>query len=143
MRKWLSFLLAVSLMLCLAGCANQEPKVWEWAQELKQEDIISAEPWRDDWEHIEMESLDDEDLSAFVMLLNALNKDSFTKNKHLRGGTSTYGMNVVIGSEIYHIHEAIGPHGALEMSYNGDLWWIDDEALSDFIQKVSSGNVIE
>lgn len=135
MKKLTVFILALVLVLGLIGCTEKEPTVWEWAQSLTQEEIISATPR---YEFKEFESLDDAEILELVTLLNNLTKSSFTYNKHLRGGTPTYGITIKIGSEIYHLNEATGPHGALEISYNEKLWWIDDAELSDFVQRVTT-----
>jgi len=140
MKKLIAFVLSLILALGLAGCAEKEPAIWEWAQALNQADIVSATPWsQDKWNQDgELEPLDDAETLELVTLLNNLTKDSFTHNKHLRGGTSTYGISIVIGSETYHLHQANGPHGALEVSYNEKLWWIDNGELSDFVLRVTN-----
>ena len=70
------------------------------------------------------------------MLLNKLTKDSFTENKDLTGGTPTFGIEIVTGSETYYINEYNGPNGALEIKHNEKQWIIDDTSLFDFIQGI-------
>ena len=135
MKKLTAFFLATLCVFGLAACSGSGEKVWDWTQSLEAKDIASAQIWNDnDWTE---RSLTEEEIRELVMLLNGLPKDSFTHNKHLRGGTSTYGIGMEIASVHYSLHEANGPHGTLEMEYDGKLWWIDDEALSSFVQKVA------
>ena len=139
MKKIIAVALALVLALALVGCSGGEAKVWEWAQSLDHEDIISATPWSQDKINQEdaFASLDDTQTLELITLLNKLTKDSFTHNKHLRGGTPTFGIEIVVASKTYRINQANGPHGSLEMSYNEKLWWIDNEELSAFIQELA------
>lgn len=137
MKRILLIILSLTCVLALAGCSDSKANVWNWVQELDPEDIDSAQMWNNtagDW--IE-KPLDDGQIQELVALLNALPQDSFTYNKHNRGGTSTYGIRICIASETFHLHQANGPHGSLEMEFEEKLWWIDNEALSDFVQKVT------
>ena len=110
--------------------------MWDWAQRLTCEDITSAIPQS---EFQKLEALDDAQTIELVALLNGLTKENFTHNRHLRGGTPTYRLELNIGSEIYYLNESIAPDGALEMEYNGKQWWIDSEALSNFVKRVTVG----
>ena len=138
MKRIIAVVLSFACVLGLFGCSGKETKVWEWAQGLDREDIISATPWSQDKinQNDAIDSLNDTQTLELVTLLNKLTKDSFTHNKHLRGGTPTYGMQIDIAGQTYYLNEANGPHGSLEMSYNEKLWWIDSEELSAFIQKL-------
>ena len=139
MKKMISLIFAITLALALVGCSDGKAKVWEWTQGLDQADIISATPWSQEKinQGDEFAALNDTQTRELVALLNELTKDSFTHNKHLRGGTSTYGMQINIAGQTYHLNEANGPHGSLELSYNEKLWWIDSQELSDFIRQMA------
>jgi len=139
MKRIIAVLFMFACVLGLSGCSGGETKVWEWTQSLHQVDIISATPWSQEKinQGDEFAALNDTQTRELVTLLNGLTKDSFTHNKHLRGGTSTYGMQINIAGQTYHLNEANGPHGSLELSYNEKLWWIDSEDLSDFIREMA------
>ena len=140
MKKIISFFLAAVCLLGLVGCSNNESSVWAWTQGLTQEEIVCATPWNQDKINADdvFAPLDEQETLELVTLLNKLTKDSFAENKHLRGGTATYGLEITLDSEIYHLNEANGPHGTLEVSYNEKLWWIDDAELSAFVQRVTT-----
>jgi len=112
--------------------------VWEWAQEIKRADITYATPWS---ESKTFEALNETETRGLVILLNKLTKDSFTENKELTGGTPSFGVEIVIGSECYYVNEYNGPNGRLELvRYNGKQWIIDNADLFAFIQEIT-GNV--
>lgn len=143
-------LIAVLLILVYAfglfGCANNEVRVWEWAQSLAQEDIVSAIPWHCDTEHTESEPLNEEEIRELAALLNGLTKKNFTENKHLVGITATVGINLETDSETYHINYAPSPYGKygmLEMKYGEKQWWIDDTALLAFFERVTDSRPTE
>ena len=140
MKKLLSFIFAMAFLLGLAGCANKEMKVWDWAQSLTQADIISVTPWCHDTERKELEPLNEAQILELVSLLNNLTKGSFTENKDLVGITPTVGITVKTASETYHINYAPSPYGKygmLEIGYNEKLWWIDNTALLDFFESIT------
>lgn len=143
-------LIAVLLILVYAfglfGCSNNEIRVWEWAQSLTQEDIVSAIPWHCGTEHTESEPLNDEEIRELAALLNGLTKKNFTENKHLVGITATVGINLETDSETYHINYAPSPYGKygmLEMKYGEKQWWIDDTALLAFFERVTDSRPTE
>ena len=145
MKNIISFFLAAVCLLGLVGCSNNESSVWAWTQGLTQEEIVCATPWNQDKINQDdaFAPLDEQETLELVTLLNKLTKDSFTHNEHLRGGTPTYGLEITLDSETYHLNQANGPHGTLEVSYNEKLWWIDDAELSAFVQRVTTEDPTE
>jgi len=146
MKKIISFFLAVVCLLGLVGCSNNKSNVWDWAQSLTQEDIVSVIPWHCDTEHTESEPLNEEEIRELAALLNGLTKKSFTENKHLVGITATVGINLETDSQIYHINYAPSPYGKygmLEMKYGEKQWWIDDAELSAFVLRITKANPTE
>lgn len=133
-KKVIALILALIFVSGLAGCSEKKPTVYDWAQGLNQEDITSATPWRQDEA---FEPLNETETLELVSLLNKLTENSFTENKHLRGGTPVFGIEIVSASETFYLNESNGPNGALEMSYGEKLWWIDSVELYDFLQRVS------
>ena len=137
MKRILLLVLTLTCVLTLAGCSGSKVKVWNWAQAINAADILSAQMWnRSAGDFIE-KPLDDSQIIELVTLLNSLPQESFTHNKHNRGGTPTYGIRINIATETIHLNQANGPCGSLEMKYDEKLWWIDDEALSGFVQKIT------
>ena len=145
MKKWIAFVLVTLCVFGLTGCSNHEETIWEWAQNLAQEDIVSAIPRSgvDSDRRIELEPLNDAEIFELVTLLNGLTKDNFTENKDLRGITPTFHLEINLASETYYINEAGAPDGALEMKYHEKQWWIDDTALTEFVQNVTSTKPVE
>ena len=125
MKKLMAFVLMLVCVLGLAGCSGRTATVWNWAKNVKQEDINAVTPWSDG-KTLEL-----------ITLLNKLTKDSFIENKELSGGTPTFGIQIDIASNTYNINDSIHPNGALEMNYNEKQWLINDEDLLSFIQKVA------
>ena len=120
------------------GSSVDEAAVWDWAQGIKQADITCVTPRSEGKTFDALTTAEKRDL---VMLLNKLTKDSFTENKELTGGTPSFGVEIVIGSEFYYVNEYNGPNGRLELvSYNGKQWIINDTDLFAFIQEIT-GNV--
>lgn len=140
MKKLAAAALAVLCVFGLAGCFSNEVTIWEWAQNLEQENIISVIPRSgvDSDAYIEFESLTDEETLELVALLNGLTKDNFTENKDLRGITPTFHLEINTASETYYINESGAPDGALEMKYHDKQWWIDNAALTEFVQSVTN-----
>ena len=145
MKKLTAFVLVVLWVFGLVGCSNNEVKIWEWTQNLEQEDIISAIPRSgvDSDKRIEFEPLNDAETLELVTLLNGLTKDSFTENKDLRGITPTFHLEIKIASETYYINEAGAPDGALEMKYHEKQWWIDNAALTEFVKTVTKTKPVQ
>ena len=133
-KKVITLVLALIFVSGLAGCSEKKPTVYDWVRGLNQEDITSATPWRQDEA---FEPLNETETLELVSLLNKLTENSFTENKHLRGGTPTFGVEIVSASETFYLNESNGPNGALEMSYGEKLWWIDSVELYDFVQRVT------
>ena len=134
MKKLMTFVLMLVCVLGLAGCSGRTATVWNWAKNVKQEDINAVTPWSDG---NTLEPLDDTETLELITLLNKLTKDSFIENKELSGGTPTFGIQIDIASNTYNINDSIHPNGALEMNYNEKQWLINDEDLLSFIQKVA------
>lgn len=133
-KKVIAVILALIFVSGLTGCSEKKPPVYDWAQGVNQEDITSVTLWRQDEA---FEPLNDTETLELVTLLNKLTENSFTENKHLRGGTPNFGIEIVTALETYYLNEANGPNGALELSYDEKLWWIDNEELFDFVQRVT------
>lgn len=137
MKRFLSLLLVLVCILALSGCSGSKEKVWNWAQNLDEKDITYVEMWNYTGSDFIVQPLDDTQILELVTLLNDLPKDSFTYNKHNHGGTPTYGIRIEVGSEAFRFNQANGSQGSLELDFEEKLWWIDNEALSDFVLKVT------
>ncbi len=137
MKKLIVLAFSVVCVLCLAGCSVKEATVWDWAQGLKQEDIVSASPWG---EGNNFDALSQEETTELVILINNLTKNCFTKNSDLEGGTPTFGIQIDTATKTFYINESIAPSGALEIEYDKTMWWIDNTELLDFIRKVTGDN---
>lgn len=143
MKKEIALVLSLVCVIGLAGCSNSKVKVWDWAQNLKQDDIVSVTPWHQDKEYIESEPLSDEEVIEFVALLNKLTKKSFTQNKKGVGITPTVGMQIELSSGTCVLNYAPSPngkYGMLEISFLGDdemPWWVDSVELLTFFEKVT------
>ena len=143
MKKCIAFVLAIICVISIVGCSNKETMakettVWDWAQGMKRADITCVTPWSNGKT---FKALNKAETRELVMLLNKLTQDSFTENKDLTGGTPTFGIEIVIDSETYHLNEYNGPNGRIELvMYNEKQWIIDDTDLFTFIQGVT-GNV--
>ena len=48
MKKWIAFIMALICVFSFVSCSNNEVKVWDWAQSLDQEDLVSVTPWSQD-----------------------------------------------------------------------------------------------
>ena len=137
MKKLIVLAFSVVCVLCLAGCSVKEATVWDWAQGLKQEDIVSASPWG---EGNNFDALSQEETTELVILINNLTKNCFTENRDLEGGTPTFGIQIDTATKTFYINESIAPSGALEIEYDKTMWWIDNTELLDFIRKVTGDN---
>ena len=137
MKRLIALGLVILCVFAFAACSSSKERIWVWTQSVNQEDIRSVTPWRQDGEFTVLEPLDDAQIRELVTLLNKLTKDSFTENKKLTGGTPVYGIEIVVDSVTYNLDDAIGSHGSLEIDDNEKMWWIDDETLSAFVQKVT------
>lgn len=143
MKKVIALVLSLVCVIGLVGCSNNKVKVWDWAQNLKQDDIVSVTPWHQDKEYIESEPLSDEEVIEFVALLNKLTKKSFTQNKKGVGITPTVGMQIELSSGTCVLNYAPSPngkYGMLEISFLGDdemPWWVDSVELLTFFEKVT------
>ena len=78
MKKLMAFVLMLVCVLGLAGCSDRTATVWNWAKNVKQEDINAVTPWSDG---NTLEPLDDTETLELITLLNKLTKDSFIENK--------------------------------------------------------------
>ena len=87
-RSWI-VLAAVLLIAVCAWYFADGP--WNWMQRLYFEDIRSASAWAHvpEWEQRELSG---EELSKLLFLLRDLDRDDFTKNRQLAGGTPEYGL---------------------------------------------------
>lgn len=133
----------VVIVATVVGCtftgAKKTNTPWNWAQNLTSEDIASVELWSDKGNV----SLTDGERADFVRILNALEMKDFTENTQLTGGTPTYGLTVQTANGEYHINESIAPSGSLEMVGYGDKqWWIDNDALAEFIRTLLEQSAI-
>ena len=129
----------ICTFVSLTGCAKGETKVWDWVQSLRQEDVVSVIPRRDvdSDARREFPPLDEAEVQELLTLLGGLRKDSFTHNKHLRGGTPTFHVEMTLSSGSYYLNEYNGPGGALEIKYNDKQWLIEDAALAAFVRRVT------
>ena len=92
---------------------------WNWMQRLFKEDIRSASAWAHvpEWEQRE---LADDELAKLHFLLSKLDRDDFTKNRQLAGGTPEYGLVIETETATYYINQSIAPDGEMEISRLGD-----------------------
>ena len=88
------------------------------------------------------EPLADADIARLLTLMNALEQERFSENTELTGGTPTYGLQIKTTDGTFNINESIAPSGSLEITYKGSLWWIDSDALHDFILSLGDNKVI-
>lgn len=135
MKRFTALILAAVCMLLLSACSNDPAK---WAHELKADNINDVEVWNMYSEGDVTTALTAEKKSELVSLLNRLTDDSFTENSECVGGTPEYGIVIKIDGENYAINQSISPGGELEMEYGGKLWWIDNNALTDFVKGVTT-----
>ena len=139
MKKALAMALAIMCVLALAGCgADPAQEVCSWMQSLKAEDISEVQVWNMSTTEDLRAELTQEQTAELVSLLNALTKDNFTDNSEFVGGTAEFGVALKIDGKYYNINQSIDPRGALEVGYGEKLWWIDNDALTDFVKSVTA-----
>ena len=142
MKKAIATVLVLACVVGLPACSGKE-KIWDWAQGLKKEEVISAAPWYRDTEFVEAEPLTEEEILELVTLLNGLTKKNFTQNKKGVGITPTVGLRMELSSGSCHINYAPSPYGKygmLEIGFLGDAempYWIDDGELLNFFEWVT------
>lgn len=143
MKKVIATVLVLACVVGLAACSGEE-KVWDWAQELTREEILSVTVWHEESGYQASEPLNEAEILELVTLLNNLSKKNFTQNKKGVGITPTVGMRLELSSGSGHINYAPSPYGKygmLEMGFLGDEempYWIDDTALLAFFERVTA-----
>ena len=134
-RIWIVLAVVLLIAVCAVWCFADGP--WNWMQRLYFEDIRSAAAWAHvpEWEQRE---LADDELAKLLFLLSKLDRDDFTKNRQLAGGTPEFGLVIKTETATYRINQSIAPDGEMEISRLGDdgLWWIDEDELADFVKSV-------
>lgn len=139
MKKALAMALAIMCVLALAGCgADPAEEVCSWMQSLKAEDISEAMAWNMSTTEELRAELTQEQTAELVSLLNALTEENLTDNSRFVGGTAEFGVALKIDGKYYNINQSIDPRGALEVGYGEKLWWIDNDALTDFVKSVTA-----
>ena len=136
-RRLIVCLAAVLAAVCLCDLLLGPGGICLWARRMRPVGIVSAEPWGGD-PLTELAPLSEEARAELTSLLNGLTRKDFTQNRHLQGGTPTYGIRLTTRGGIFHLNQAISPHGTLEVEHLGTLWWIDSDALSAFVRKVTA-----
>jgi len=144
MKKMIAFTLALLCVFWMAGCTNNQEKVWDWTQGLKEEDILVVMPWNQDMENEEFRPLSEAEIREMVALLNKLTKNSFTENKKGVGITPTVGLQIEYSSGTCNLNYAPSPdgkYGMLEIGFLGDTGmpcWIDNAELLTFFERVTN-----
>lgn len=137
MKKFAALILAAVCILSLAACsAKREKEICIWMHDLKAEDITTVSVWSMNIDKETLTVLSTEKTAELVSLLNKLTDDSFTENSECVGGTPEYGIVLEIDGEYFCINQSIAPPGALETEYGDKQWWIDNDALTDFVKSV-------
>ena len=137
MKRFAALILAAVCILSLAACsAKPEKEICIWMHDLKAEDITTVSVWNMYGDKETLTVLSTEKTAELVSLLNKLTDDSFTENSECVGGTPEYGIVLEIDGEYFCINQSIAPPGALETEYRDKLWWIDNDALTDFVKSV-------
>ena len=120
-RIWIVLAVVLLIAVCAVWCFADGP--WNWMQRLYFEDIRSAAAWAHvpEWEQRE---LADDELAKLLFLLSKLDRDDFTKNRQLAGGTPEFGLVIETETATYRINQSIAPDGEMEISRLGDdgLW---------------------
>lgn len=139
MKKALAMVLAIMCVLALAGCgADPAEAVCSWMQNLKADDISETLAWNMSTTEDLRAELTQEQTAELVSLLNALTEENFTDNSEFVGGTAEFGVTLKIDGKYYNINQSIDPRGDLEVEYGEKLWWIDNDALTDFVKSVTA-----
>lgn len=139
MKKALAMVLAIMCVLALAGCgADPAEAVCSWMQNLKADDISETLAWNMSTTEDLRAELTQEQTAELVSLLNALTEDNFTDNSEFVGGTAEFGVTLKIDGKYYNINQSIDPRGDLEVGYGEKQWWIDNDALTDFVKSVTA-----
>lgn len=139
MKKALAMALAIMCVLALAGCGtNPAKEVLPWMQNLKADDISEVQVWNMSTAEDLKKVLTKEETAELVSLLNALTEENFTDNSEFVGGTAEFGVTLKIDGKYYNINQSIDPRGDLEVGYGEKLWWIDNDALTDFVKSVTA-----
>lgn len=123
--------------VCIADLAAGPGGVCLWARSVRPGRIVSAEPWGSEY-RTELPPLSEEEQAELASLLNGLTRKDFTKNRHLQGGTPTFGIRLTTYGGVFHLNESIAPHGALEVEFLGTPWWIDSDGLAAFVRRVTT-----
>lgn len=116
----------------LANPSDRSP--YKWAKSLTVDNAAEAYVWNLSTQTQAPSFFTDDELAEAVALINALEKDDFTENAELVGGTPEYGLALSYGD--YQLNQSIDPRGSLEMTYKGSQWWIDSDALAEFVVKM-------
>lgn len=139
MKKALAMAFAIMCVLALAGCGtNPAKEVLPWMQNLKADDISEVQVWNMSTAEDLKKVLTKEETAELVALLNALTEENFTDNSEFVGGTAEFGVTLKIDGKYYNINQSIDPRGDLEVGYGEKLWWIDNDALTDFVKSVTA-----
>lgn len=128
---------AVAVGCTFTGAKNDEDTPWAWAQDINTDRVTSAVPWGHTGD---FENLIDTEIETLISLLNNLKQGDYTENTELVGGTPTYGLRIETTDGSFNINESIAPAGALEIKYKNSQWWINNEALHDFIKNLVADN---
>ena len=136
-RKILICVLLLAAACIIADLTAGAGGVCLWARSISPHRIVSAAPWGGEYA-AELPPLSAEECAELSALLNSLTRKDFTRNRHLQGGTPTFGIRLTTHGGVFHLNEAISPHGTLEVEYLGTLWWIDSDALAAFVRQVTT-----
>lgn len=137
--KKAKLLLPVLLLaaVCIADLTAGRGGVCLWARSVSPGRIVSAEPWGGKY-RTELPPLSEEEQAELAALLNGLTRKDFTKNRHLQGGTPTFGIRLTTHGGVFYLNESIAPHGAVEVEFLGASWWIDSDGLAAFVKRVTT-----
>lgn len=129
MKKLIAAVLLLTLMLTMAGCESGDPKhdPWAWAQELDEDDISFASNGQE---------LTRDEISELVDLINDLKKSDFTEDVNKTGTTPEYFVTIFTkdGSK-YSFGQIDSKFGDLSFTFDEKHWFINNEALDNFIKE--------